>query len=176
MAPWKNEPDADVFESHGLLCKLRRNGSRAWCGYVGLPKSHPLFGKSYSDTIKAPKERIERTGVDCGVFPIFFAAFASDAEKEAGIFRLDVLLDVHGGITFAENHPAGEDEDGRWWLGFDCNHAGDASPDDIEDVSGFRKRHPEFGPPDGEYRTHAYAKAQAERLAKQLSEWPTTTE
>jgi hypothetical protein len=32
---------------------------------------------------------------------------------------------VHGGLTFAGSHLK---DDGQWWIGFDCAHAGDFSP------------------------------------------------
>lgn len=36
--------------------------------------------------------------------------------------------DVHGGWTYAEGHAPYEKPDGRWYLGFDCAHAGDLVP------------------------------------------------
>lgn len=47
--PWDNEPNRVEFEHAGLPCILHRGGGGAWCGYVGLSPSHPLFGKSYGD-------------------------------------------------------------------------------------------------------------------------------
>lgn len=46
--PWQDEPDRMEFWSHGLRCFMCRNevyGS--WCGYVAVPKGHPLHGASY---------------------------------------------------------------------------------------------------------------------------------
>lgn len=37
-------------------------------------------------------------------------------------------LEVHGGITWAENCLPGEDPDGRWYLGFDTGHSCDFIP------------------------------------------------
>ncbi len=52
-----------------------------------------------------------------------------------GVRWLDAVLDVHGGLTFAEarhkyfGRTLKEGEtDGHWYLGFDCSHAGDAMP------------------------------------------------
>ena len=47
--PWTNEPDRVEFQHAGLQCLLHRGPRGAWCGYVGLPPSHPLHGKSYWD-------------------------------------------------------------------------------------------------------------------------------
>jgi hypothetical protein len=70
---------------------------------------------------------------------------------------------VHGGITYGpapcEGHvchvpKAGQAESANWF-GFDCCHAGDVSPGGI-------------GMDRGCYRTVAYVRAQAEKLAAQL--------
>lgn len=49
--PWKDEPDKVQWpdESTGLPCLIVRNDCGAWCGYVGVPDSHPLFGVGYDD-------------------------------------------------------------------------------------------------------------------------------
>jgi hypothetical protein len=36
-------------------------------------------------------------------------------------------VDVHGGITFNEG-----DDEGHFWIGFDCGHSGDVVPSNIE--------------------------------------------
>ncbi len=51
--PWTHEPDRINWKSHGLDCMMVRNPSGFhWCGYVGVPEGHPLFGKDY-DSVKA---------------------------------------------------------------------------------------------------------------------------
>ncbi len=48
--PWMDEPDKAqwVDAETGLDCLIvRANGLGHLCGYVGLPESHPLFGKDY---------------------------------------------------------------------------------------------------------------------------------
>lgn len=63
---------------------------------------------------------------------------------------VDVDLDCHGGLTFANHccpHPDNEgrgvchvveagDDDNVWWLGFDCAHSGDISPKYDKDYHG----------------------------------------
>lgn len=85
------------FESHGMQCAIRSNpsesGGNHWCGYVMVPKGHPLYHRDYMDT---PANKVS----------------------------------VHGGLTFSSfsyelsgdpiDHPSD-----RWWVGFDCIHAGD---------------------------------------------------
>jgi hypothetical protein len=48
--PWMDEPDELLFEGAGLPCCALRNPEMGfWCGYVGLPRSHPLHGLHYDD-------------------------------------------------------------------------------------------------------------------------------
>ena len=100
---------------------------------MGVPEGHPAFGEDYD-------------GLNC---------------------------DVHGGLTFAgecsdyhgEHGICHVPEQGRpervWWLGFDCMHAGDISPE-----------HAALGIPVmgsmGIYRTLAYVRAECGSLAQQL--------
>jgi len=49
VGPWLDEPDRLEFKYAGFDCLMQRNGFLAWCGYVGLPDSHPLYGKSYDE-------------------------------------------------------------------------------------------------------------------------------
>lgn len=68
------------------------------------------------------------------------------------------LMDVHGGLTFADQWFA----EGDWWFGFDCGHAWDISP--AMPVYGFM-------PGDGyAYRDVAYVQGQVTHLAHQLKE------
>ena len=47
--PWSGEPNRVEFTHAGFLCILHRGNCGAWCGYVGLPPSHPAYGKGYDD-------------------------------------------------------------------------------------------------------------------------------
>lgn len=35
----------------GYPCIIQRNPRGAWCGYVGVPETHPYFGKKYDDRV-----------------------------------------------------------------------------------------------------------------------------
>lgn len=39
----------------------------------------------------------------------------------------DIDVDVHGGLTFANDHLPGKQPTDKWVIGFDCAHAGDLS-------------------------------------------------
>lgn len=47
--PWQSEPDRVEFHREGLACLLHRNHMGNWCGYVGVPLTHPAHGKHYGD-------------------------------------------------------------------------------------------------------------------------------
>jgi hypothetical protein len=46
---WDNEPDRVDFIHAGFSCFIMRNTLGNWCGYVGVPKEHPHYEKSYND-------------------------------------------------------------------------------------------------------------------------------
>lgn len=114
---WDNEPDKVVWvdEATGLDAMALRNGSGNWCGYVGLPESHPWYGKGYGECLEQCDED-----------------WCYEHTPEGRI-------NVHGGLTFSaacnDNAPDHTQaichlaDDGRkvWWFGFDTSHAGDKS-------------------------------------------------
>ena len=128
------------------LCCVGIHYNSHRCGYVGVSRSHPLYGFHYSDRL--PKEllyywekvKTEPVGKR-GIIDIFFL---DDSNPHVGI-----IFDVHGGITFAasneDNYPVMTNEK-LWFFGFDCNHYND------------------FGNP----KSQEYVEKECESLAKQL--------
>lgn len=53
--PWQHEPDQLdwVDAKTGLRCLIHRSWMGMWCGYVGVPASHPLYGLHYDDAAEA---------------------------------------------------------------------------------------------------------------------------
>lgn len=48
--PWQQEPDRVDWHHAGLPCLMVRGPlTGSWCGYVGVPPSHPCYGKGYND-------------------------------------------------------------------------------------------------------------------------------
>lgn len=88
---------------------------------------------------------------------------------------MDVDVDVHGGLTFAEVEPCSDHEDGvGYWFGFDCAHAGDASydPENLpKHQVDFLTRYPEFkrSGRNEHFWSHSEVVAETERLAEQLA-------
>lgn len=110
------------FEHSGYKCVVTFNVMGHRCGYVGIPKSHPLYGKNYSDYLEIKKEDLKDRKIS-GVFPLLCACLDKDER-----IRIEAYFQCHDGITFADggensNYPIGSD---LWWFGFDCGHCNDA--------------------------------------------------
>jgi hypothetical protein len=104
--PWDQELDSAEGTAHGLPWAIQRNYIGALCGYVGVPDSHPLFGKDFN----------------------FLLSTINQPEPQP----LDCLLSCHGGITYASKSAV----NGYWWFGFDCAHAFDITPLDNNNAIG----------------------------------------
>lgn len=96
--------------------------------------------------------RIKRQSLGhlCGYVQVPMELAAADYES----------FDVHWGVTYAGcGHPdvVGSPKD-KFWIGFDCAHAGDYVPFAVGD---------RFCTPNEEYRTIGYVRLHVEKLAKQ---------
>lgn len=101
--PWDNEVDKKQWldAASGLPCMIRRAGSMGhWCGYVGVPRNHPLYRRDYNDI---------------------------DVDVHGGLTFADACRDGPDHSAICHKVEPGEDDD-VWWLGFDCGHDGDISP------------------------------------------------
>lgn len=140
--PWDDEPDRVVWvdEETGLDCLVVRNRLGSWCGYVGLPPGHPWYGVGYDD----------------------------------------VPAQVHGGLTYSApcdddpedgicHVPAPGAQENLYWIGFDCNHAGDYWPmmeyiDRLVAAESYRALRESVALT---YRTLAYVQEETRQLARQ---------
>lgn len=124
------------------------------CGYVELPKDHPLVGVGYNDESPALEKlwkKVQEGEIGKrGVIPIF----CSDGKA-----RPAVVFDVHGSITFSGMLSYANND--NWWYGFDCLHDGDKS---LDDESGYGVFH------DGVFRDEVYVTEECENLARQVME------
>ena len=148
FGPWSIEPNSAEWESHGFSCCILRTKLGHLCGYVGVPEGHPAYGTT--GTVKVWKKSDKPTG---NYLP-GFGYIENGWEGEIG-------LNIHGGITFGQKG----DFDDLWWLGFDCAHSGDLSPEFLRGpkVSFFTY---------GTYRDWNYVTGEINSLAKQLAEFP----
>jgi hypothetical protein len=135
----------------GLPAVITIGGLGFRCGYVAVGRTSPLYGVMYNEQIpQITKEMTEQTTL--GVkSPILAITAGCGADDEDSLRRsLDVVIDVHGGLTFsgeADGYPVKLSEPG-WWFGYDCGHYQD-------DATG--------GQPNW------YCRKQCEFLAKQLA-------
>lgn len=141
---WDDEPDKKQWldEATGLPCLIvRSSGSGGLCGYVGVARDHPLYGKNYDE-------------VDIDVHGgLTFADRCAPEDKEHSICHIV---------------ETGED-DNVWWFGFDNAHSGDVSPKldglftyKLAYFDVYRKQH-------NTYKTLPYVEGQVTNLAKQLA-------
>lgn len=87
----------------------------------------------------------------------------------------DVDVEVHGGLTYAAkcfghicHVPEPGEPDDVWWLGFDCGHWMDISPDLLAVELRYESLRRELDLELRHYRPTAYVRAEVERLAEQL--------
>lgn len=139
--PWDSEPDKVQWPdaATGLPCLAVRNRHWGnWCGYVGLPPEHPLYGKDY----EAPDVEVHNY--------LSFADKCRPGENEA-----------HGIC----HTPALGEPDHVWWFGFACDHVLDCSPEDVKRAA---RGYPFTIDDDQIYRTLAYVQQECALLARQL--------
>lgn len=156
----------------------RHDRSGHFCGYVGVDVDHPLYGKTYSTEVKAPAKLLSRpvNGEKIGYINLFCAAASGREALKAGIIEVCMLFDVHGGLTYSEDHPPTQElqdacPKGLWWFGFDCAHAGDYSPfmerRSWSVLSDLKSQYVD----DGVYRTFGYTLGETESLTRQLHDY-----
>lgn len=138
------------------------------CGYVGVPKGHPLYGVGYSEETTAlrPVAGDEPIGKR-GIIPLLCAAGTGGLKASP-----EIVFDVHGGLTFASdggerNYPVASD---LWWFGYDCAHAGDGKEQAYIDAQPENLRRL-YRNHDGDVvRTLGYCVDECESLARQFIE------
>lgn len=116
----------DLLDNRGyrqVVIRLCRDYSSHRCGYVGIPKTHPLYGKDYNH-----KSNVRLDGLTVQINnPVgTFLAAASIGEEEYA--DLSYAANVNGGLTYAQGTPDYPVESDLWWFGYDCAHI-----DDIDD-------------------------------------------
>lgn len=106
--PWDSEAfDKRVWKDADtdLDCMIHRGPLGSWCGYVGVPSSHSLFGVEFDDA-----ENNERFSINVHGGLTFSEACGTIDDDGSGIC-----------------HPS-DDGDHVWWFGFDCAHYRDLTP------------------------------------------------
>lgn len=83
------------FEHAGYKCVVIFGSIGHRCGYVGIPKNHPLYGKDYSDHLEIKKADVGDREVS-GIFPLLGACLDEDER-----IQIEAYFQCHGGITYA---------------------------------------------------------------------------
>lgn len=120
---------AKEFIYKGYNCFIV-NSSGGWRnGYVEIPKDNMFFGKSFDSILPISREvlREESFGKRS---PISLLCFSLDKDKNV---PLDMLFNVHGGITYGNSKLSPAGKENSWFLGFDCNHCNDGKDYSIMD-------------------------------------------
>lgn len=164
------------FEHAGYKCVVTFGAIGHRCGYVGIPKSHSLYGKDYQEHLDIKKADIGDREIS-GIFPWLGACLDKDER-----IRIEAYFSVHGGITFADG---GENssypiESDLWWFGFDCGHCDDGKELELayERFPNYRKIlsmqieiESKFHIDGLIVRTEDYVAAECKKLAEQLKEF-----
>lgn len=142
---WQDEPDRVDFVHAGFAClALRHPRHGSWCGYVGVPREHPLHGKEWTEDGRVEDLKAHR-GVD-------YSARCQD----------DICHEPAPGM------PADV-----WWLGFSCSHAFDQCPGVDARCGPISRAHEATLTIPEEmrevYRALPYVRGAIERLAEQLA-------
>lgn len=158
------ESSFKLFKHSDLYCCVQRNiWGGNFNGYVAVPEGHPLFEKGYDSLIHVPA--VQDVPFNGNWIGLLMAT--QSPETEAGLLRLDMAINVHGGLTYADSALNGIQEGllgNLWWFGFDTAHAGDIKPyqTDID------RKYPMRG---DEYRDLVYVTSQTEQLAAQIAKF-----
>lgn len=117
----------EVWEHDGNTCVVIVTDMGHRCGYVGIDKSHPLYGVGYGQHAECLVEILEAVKKGPvgkrGIIPIV----CNDGTKACP----DLVFNVHGGITYSGDgdgkYPIelAEFEEKKWWFGYDCAHCDD---------------------------------------------------
>lgn len=167
-----------IFGSSGLCCVVLMRSPGFRCGYVGVPKEHPLYGRDYDEYLNIKKDDLKDHEVS-GTFPLVLAALDPDPR-----IKIQAYFHCHGGITYSDGGEGSEYplDNGLWWFGFDCDHAGDKR--DYKTAKEYFKYDPKelkriwcneeadkMYPIDGEIRTYSYVRQECMKLAEELANY-----
>ena len=160
------------FDYLGYKCVVTFNTMGFRCGYVGLPKEHCLFGKTYDDYLDIKKSDIEEKEIS-GVFPMLSLLLDEDER-----ISIECYFNCHEGITYSNggknsNYPINSD---LWWFGFDCGHCYDSNDYDLaieyfphlKEHLLWTKEIEDRYPTGEEVRTLEYVEKECKKLAEQL--------
>lgn len=155
-----------VFCSHGYTCVVAFQDIGHRCGYVGIPKSHTLWGIHYNDN---KLNKLDVLNDDIGKRNVITLLFVGNNKYTSP----SVYFDVHGSITYSDSGNYPIENDDLWWYGYDCAHYGDKKDlDNIQkDLLGLLLEFYDELNKHGIVRDLKYCIDECVNLAKQLFEY-----
>lgn len=162
--PWLGEADKLSWrdDETGFECiMLRDTGGGHLCGYVGVPRDHPLWGWDH-DAVPQEVGIEVHGGLNyariCAEGPSPARRLAAEARR---ICHVPPTPATYRPLEHATDHRPGDAH--AWWFGFSCDHVYDVVPKDRADRARF------LGAETGaEYRDDAYVVRETLNLARQL--------
>lgn len=174
--PWQNEPDRLqwVDKATGLTCLALRGPVGSFCGYVGVPETHPAYEITYDGTPVTEHEewRKQSRKYIRENSPNFEKLdFPKMPDVIPGIGEAIEKITVHGGLTYSGFWP--DKVPGLWFFGFDCAHSGDLCPGMVATLKRINidegtTRREDYHSGD-KYCTIEYVQAECTELAAQLA-------
>ena len=143
------------------LIITRADGTKSHrCGYVEVAADSELYGKEYNEQLPCITQEAVDTTTIGEKSPILILTAVCGSDDEGNLIRrsLDVLINCHGGLTFAGKI---KDQGDSWFFGFDCHHYEDG---ELEEDSRF----PQFYPREYEAKSLEFVVYNCECIAKQL--------
>jgi hypothetical protein len=119
----------------GLPAVVTMNSSGNRCGYVGVLETSKLFGVGYHQPVALITQEVANNATVGNKSPMILLTACCGGDTEDSIRRsLDIVIDVHGGLTYSSDCPSTTDKEKSYpittdrpthWFGYDCAHYGD---------------------------------------------------
>lgn len=152
------------FYHNGYKCVVVFSDLGFRCGYVGIPKNHYLYKKSYSNKCLNFSDIKNEELKKRGIIPLLTFQCQEDKSKVSP----DLYFNVHGGVTYSGKLSDVLNDD-LWYFGFDCGHADDKP--DIRSAEEYGMNNEVIGflyTKTGKVRTQDYVESECRSLAEQL--------
>ena len=175
------------FEYKGYRCVTIFTDRGHRCGYVGVTKNSKFYSKSFNDTTDVRMSELKEESLGKRSVLSLFGA----PESPDGFVKMDLLFDVHGGLTYGEDgknsYPIEYNGSEIWWLGFDCAHCDDGKDLElVEELWGDNERvklflklereiNEKYPTVKEEVRSLEYVQDECKNLVEQIIKWEKKT-
>lgn len=115
-----------------VIIRSTASESKHRCGYVGVTESNKTFGVDYHQPVQfITQDQADNTEIGLKSPIIVLCATAGGDTDESIRRSLDIIINVHGGLTYSSRREGMDSIDRvypvattvpTWWFGYDCNH------------------------------------------------------